>query len=205
MSRFLGPRLKVARALGIELPGLTTRTLERRPYPPGQHGVSPRRRKISPYRIRLDEKQKLRFNYGLTERQLRNLVRRAAAGSSNTGERLLELLEARLDNVVFRAGFAATIPAARQLVNHGHITIDGRRERHPAVSVRRGQRIGLSTRGEKMEHVLASLARPRLIPPSWLQIDAETRTAAIAATPDGTGVPMPLDVRLVVEFYAQRA
>jgi small subunit ribosomal protein S4 len=203
MSRYLGPRLKLMRAVGMELPGLSTRTLERRPYRPGQHGL--RRRKVSAYAIRLAEKQKLRWNYGLTERQLRNLVRRAATGSSNTGERLIELLEARLDNAVFRAGFAPTIPAARQLVNHGHITVDERRVTFPGYSLRRGQRLGVTPRGAKNDQVAQALTTPRFPPPPWLAVDAAARAATLTASPDAAASLMHIDHRLVVEFYAQRS
>jgi small subunit ribosomal protein S4 len=203
MSRYLGPRLKRMRAVGMELPGLSTRTLERRPYRPGQHGL--RRRKISPYAIRLNEKQKLRWNYGLGERQLHNLFRRAAAGASNTGERLIELLEARLDNVVFRAGFAPTIPAARQLVNHGHIAINGRRVTFPGYSVRVGERVGVTPRGGRNDRVASALALPRFAPPRWLSVDAATFTATVVASPDVASSLLHVDHRLVVEFYAQRA
>lgn len=203
MSRFLGPRVKRLRALGTELPGLTTRTLERRPHRPGQHGL--RRRKVSAYGLRLIEKQKLRFNYGLGERQLRNLVQRASRGTGNAGERILELLEARLDNVVFRAGFAATIPAARQLVTHGHITLDGRRVTFPAITVGPGQLVGLTSRGARNDHVLQALTSPRFPPPAWLAVDRDARTAQVTGRPDGQSALVAIDHRLVVEFYAQRA
>lgn len=111
MSRYRGPRVRVLRALGAELPGLTRKTAERRPYPPGQHGQQ--RRKYTEYGLRLMEKQKLRMNYGLGERQLLRLFVEASSSKGNTAERLLELLERRLDNVVFRAGFARSIPGAR--------------------------------------------------------------------------------------------
>jgi len=198
MSRYLGPRLKRMRAVGIELPGLSTRTLERRPYRPGQHGL--RRRKVSSYAIRLTEKQKLRWNYGLGERQLHNLFRRAAAGSSNTGERLIELLESRLDNVVFRAGFAPTIPAARQLVNHGHITVNGRRVTFPAYSVRTGEHLGLTPRGARNDRVANALVAPRFPPPRWLTVDREQRAAIVTAPPEVASALLHVDHRLVVEF-----
>jgi len=118
MSRYTGPRLKKCRALDADLPGLT-RKRRKRTYPPGQHGNN-FRRKVSDYGRRLTEKQKIRFNYGLGEKQLRRLVSDARRSQLSTGDKLMELLERRLDNVVFRAGFAPTIPAARQLVNHGH-------------------------------------------------------------------------------------
>lgn len=200
MSRFLGPRVKRMRAAGVELPGLTARTLERRPFRPGQHGL--RRRKVSAYGLRLAEKQKLCWNYGVGERQLRNLVRRAHAGTGNAGERILELLESRLDNAVFRAGFARTIPAARQLVNHGHITIDGRKVTFPAFTVRSGQTLGLTPRGARNDLVANALATPRFPPPPWMTVDAAKQTASIVAAPDAGSVLVTIDHRLVIEFYA---
>lgn len=124
MSRFTGPRLKVQRALGTALPGLSRKSPEERNYPPGQHGMKQKRK--SDYGLRLMEKQKLRFNYGVTERQIQRLFREAKQSKAPTGERLLELLESRLDNFVFRAGFAPTTLAARQLVSHRHVLLNGR-------------------------------------------------------------------------------
>ena len=111
MSRYTGPRLRVMRALGIELPGLSRKSIENRPYPPGQHGLKQKRK--SDFGKQLIEKQKLRYNYGLNERQMRRMMAEARAGKGNTGEKMLELLERRLDNFVFRAGFAPTLIAAR--------------------------------------------------------------------------------------------
>ncbi len=122
MSRYRGPRLRIVRRLG-DLPGLTRKNAKRA-YPPGQHGQA--RKKRSEYAIRLEEKQKLRFNYGLSERQMLRYVLKARRTTGSTGQILLELLEMRLDNTVFRMGMAPTIPGARQLVNHGHITVNGR-------------------------------------------------------------------------------
>ena len=137
MSRYTGPRVKVMRALGVDLPGLSRKSIERRPYPPGEHGKA-HRRKESVYGIQLKEKQKLKMNYGLTERQMRRLVKKARSSKLATGTRMLQLLESRLDNVVFRAGFAATIPSARQLVNHGHFMVNGRRVDIASYQVRSG-------------------------------------------------------------------
>ncbi|RYZ60910.1 MAG: 30S ribosomal protein S4, partial [Proteobacteria bacterium] len=121
MSRYTGPRVKKMRALGVELPGLSRKKIERRPYPPGQHGQA--RKKVSEFALRLHEKQKLRYNYGIGERQLRGLMTEALSSKTAPGKKLIELLERRLDNAVFRAGFALTIPAARQLVAHGHVLV----------------------------------------------------------------------------------
>lgn len=124
MSRYTGPRLKVMRALGTELPGLSRKTIGARNHPPGQHGQRPKRK--SGFGLQLIEKQKLRFNYGVTEGQIQRLFREAKRAKAPTGEKLLELLECRLDNFVFRAGFAPTAVAARQLVRHKHVLFNGR-------------------------------------------------------------------------------
>jgi len=130
MSRYRGPKLRIIRRLG-ELPGLTQKICERK-YPAGQHGPKKRLVKESQYALQLKEKQKLRFNYGLTERQLIRYVREAKRRTGSTGENLLQIIETRLDNVVFRLGFAKTIASARQLVNHGHISVNGRRVTIPS-------------------------------------------------------------------------
>lgn len=190
------------RALGTELPGLSRKKPERRPYPPGQHGQA--RRKLSEYGLRLLEKQKLRMNYGLGERQLLGLVVEAHAARGNTAERLVELLERRLDNVVFRAGFGRTIPAARQLVSHGHVLVDGKRVDIPSYRVKRGQVVSIRPQSRDNAAVAASLATPLPFPTDWLQVQAAERSATVAALPDVTAIPFPIKLQLVIEFYSQR-
>jgi len=204
MSRHLGPRVREMRALGVDLPGLSRKSIERRPYPPGQHGPSTKRRKFSEYKVRLMEKQKLRLYYGVTERQLRNLVRLAGAQVGNTGERLVALLESRLDNVVFRAGFARTIPAARQLVTHGHVEIDGHRVDRPAYRVGRGERIALRAKSRELAAVATSLVDP-ITAPRWLELDVAQHAVTVREVPDRTSLLVTIDLRLVIEFYAQRS
>ena len=203
MSRYTGPRVKVMRALGVDLPGLSRKSIERRPYPPGEHGKA-HRRKESVYGIQLKEKQKLKMNYGLTERQMRRLVKKARSSKLATGTRMLQLLESRLDNVVFRAGFAATIPSARQLVNHGHFMVNGRRVDIASYQVRSGDVLSFRERSRQLEVVKEALATPSLETPEWLEVDANERTAKISAEPTETSVPFPVDVQLVVEYYAKR-
>lgn len=202
MSRYSGPKVRVIRALGTDLPGLTRKSRERRPYPPGQHGQG--RRKLSEYALRLLEKQKVRMNYGLGERQLLNLFVEARATPGNTSERLIELLERRLDNVVFRAGFARTIPAARQLVSHGHVLVDGERVDIPSFRVRRGQTVSIRERSRDMASISASLATPLPFPTDWLSVEPERRRATVNALPDASSVPFAVNVQLVIEFYSQR-
>lgn len=202
MSRYAGPKVRVLRALGTDLPGLTRKTRERRPYPPGQHGQA--RRKLSEYALRLLEKQKLRMNYGLGERQLLNLFVEARATPGNTSERLVELLERRLDNVVFRAGLARTIPAARQLISHGHVLVNGERVDIASFRVRRGQTIAIRDRSKDLAAIAASLATPLPFPTDWLSVEPEMRRATVAALPDASSVPFAVNLQLVVEFYSQR-
>lgn len=202
MSRYTGPRVRAMRALGVQLPGLSSKSFERRPYPPGQHGQA--RRKQSEYGLRLIEKQKLCRNYGVTENYLRRLMIAARAAQGPTGERLLELLESRLDNVVFRAGFARTIPAARQLVNHGHILVDGRKVDVPSYQVKPQQVIGVRPNSRDLALVVGSLQSARAFETQWLDVNATERTATVRTQPDAASVPFAIAVQFVVEFYSQR-
>ncbi len=204
MSRFTGPRLKVMRALGTDLPGLSRKTIESRPNPPGQHGGRGMRRKKSDFGVKLMEKQKLRFNYGLTETQLRRLMVDARRGHAPTGETLLQLLERRFDNAVFRAGFAPTIAAARQLVNHGHLLLNGKPVNIPSVRLRLGDEITLKTASTKIPMVLETLKDLPLIRPEWLAWNDQALVAKVAHMPAPEDVPFPVDVQQVVEYYANR-
>ncbi|MBV72129.1 MAG: 30S ribosomal protein S4 [Myxococcales bacterium] len=203
MSRYTGPRVRVMRALGIDLPGLSRKTIDRRPYPPGDHGGNKRGRP-SVFGIQLKEKQKLKMNYGLTERQMRINVKKARRSKVNTGTRLLELLESRLDNVVFRAGFAPTIPAARQLVNHGHFLLNGRKTDIPSALVGAGDVIQLREKSHKLQIVVEALERPSLEIPTWLSFDLAEKTVKVVSDADADTVPFPIDIQQVIEYYASR-
>jgi small subunit ribosomal protein S4 len=205
MSR-LGPRLKIVRRLGVQLPGLTAKDAEARPYPPGQHGQNPsRRRKISLFRKRLEEKQKIRFHYGVTEGQLRRLYAIARKRSGRTGDVLLELLESRLDNVVFRLGFARTIPAARQLVAHGHVLVNDARVDRPSSRIRPGDTIRLTDDVRENVHVMAQVERgPMVKLPDWLATHPDRRTEGrMLAPPTRQSVPFIVDDSAIVEYYAR--
>jgi len=203
MSRYTGPRLKKMRALGVDLPGLSRKRTERRPYPPGQHGMNKRRRQ-SDFGRQLQEKQKLRLNYGVSERQLRRLYSEANASKTPTGDKLVELLERRLDNIVFRANFAPTIPAARQLVNHRHFLVNGRKADVASIRLKAGDVIKLRDKSKEMQIVLDSLASPSLGRPDWLEVNETERTIKILDVPPGQeAAPFPLDVQLVVELYSR--
>src|SRR5690554_1411049 len=203
MARHTGPRVKIMRALGADLPGLSRKTRERRPYPPGQHGQG-RRRKLSDYGRQLQEKQKLRYNYGLGERQFRRIVVEARASRMAAGQRILQLLESRLDNVVFRAGYASTIPAARQLVTHGHFLVNGRRVDIASYRVSEGDVIQPRSRSLNLKPIEESLAAPSLARPDWLEFNADKRITRVAALPPASTVPFEVDVQLVIEYYSQR-
>lgn len=202
MSRYRGPRLRVVRRLG-NLPGLTRKS-PRRAYPPGQHGQA--RKKRSEYAIRLEEKQKLRFNYGLTEKQLLRYVRKARRATGSTGQALLELLEMRLDNTVFRLGMAPTIPAARQLVNHGHVTVNGRRVNIPSYQCRAGEVIGVRDRDRSRQIVEQNLQYPGLANlPSHLEFDKAKLTGRVNSVVEREWVALPINELLVVEYYSRQA
>jgi small subunit ribosomal protein S4 len=205
MSRYTGPRRKILRALGIDLPGLSRHTIEGNPNPPGQHGYQKANRKKSEFGLQLMEKQKLRYNYGVSEKQLRRIVEDAKRQRGATGDRIVALLERRLDNLVFRAGFAPTIPAARQMISHGHILLNGRRVTIPSIRVRVGDVFGPTEGGKKLDLLQATLKEPALERPDWIAFDATVQSARLSFLPEGVdAAPFPLDVHRIVEYYATR-
>jgi len=204
MSRYTGPRLKKMRALGLDLPGLSRKSIERRPYPPGQHGPKARR-KLSDFGKQLIEKQKLRLNYGLGERQMRRYMIEARRSKTASGDKLVELLERRLDNVVFRAGFAPTIPAARQLVAHGHLTVNGRGVDVPSFQVKPGDTVAIRARKKgELKVVAESLEAQAIARPEWLDVQREQKIAKVRDLPTRESVPFQVDLQQVVEYYAKR-
>jgi small subunit ribosomal protein S4 len=204
MARYTGPRVKKMRSLGVNLPGLSRKTIDRRNFPPGQHGLQRQRKKLSDFGRQLQEKQKLRLNYGIGERQLRRLVVQARASKEATGQRLLELLESRLDNVVFRAGFAPTVPAARQLVGHGHILVNGRRVNIASYRVRAGDVIRPRDKSINLASIIDSLQTMQIQRPSWLDFNEAKRLVQVVTTPAAGEVPFEITIQLVVEFYSKR-
>lgn len=201
MSRYTGPKLKKMRALGLNLPGLSRKSIHRRPYGPGQQSQG-RRRKISEYGLRLREKQKLRFNYGITERQLRRLVEKARKKKGDTRDNVARLLESRLDNVVFRAGFGPTIPSARQLVNHGHLRVNGRRVDIPSFLVKPGDVVQLKEKSRELPFVKEGLEGDAPWRPDWLSVTPEAGQVAMVSAPDATALLFDVDLLMVVEFYS---
>ena len=202
MSRYRGPRLRVTRRLG-ELPGLTRKSA-RRAYPPGQHGQN--RKKRSEYAIRLEEKQKLRYNYGLTEKQLLRYVRKARRATGSSGQVLLQLLEMRLDNTIFRLGMAPTIPAARQLVNHGHVLINGKEVNIASYQCRPGEVITVRDNNKSRKMVETNLQYPGLANlPSHLEFDKNTMVGKVNGLCEREWVALNINELLVVEYYSRKA
>lgn len=201
MSRYTGPKLRIMRALGMQLPGLSAKSIEKRQNPPGQHGGSRVKRKPSLYGRRLREKQKLRFHYGVTERQMRTIAEQASRTASSTGTAIVRLLEQRIDNIVFRAGFARTIPAARQLVSHGHVTLNGRRLDVPSARLRPGDVVVVKTKAHEIVRLQQSTGTT-LAKPDWLAVDDTALSVRVVSMPDETAIPFPIEIGLVVEFYS---
>ena len=202
MSRYRGPRLRVVRRLG-DLPGLTRKSA-RKAYPPGQHGQA--RKKKSEYAIRLEEKQKLRYNYGVTERQLLRYVKKARRAGGSTGQVILQQLEMRLDNTCFRLGFGPTIPSARQVVNHGHITVNGRVVSIPSYQCRPGDVIGVRNKEASKKLVNANLEFPGLANvPTHLDFDKGKLEAKVTGVIEREWVALNVNELLVVEYYSRQA
>ena len=199
-------RFKTQRRLGLELPGLgKSGALERRPYPPGESGN--KRKKYSDYALRLEEKQKLRYHYVLKERQLRRFIRKAKQGqSSHWVNKLISLLEKRLDNVVFRLGFAPSIPSARQLISHGHILVEGKKVSVSSFVVQEGQEISVKDKSQKHQIFLQGLQNPRLEMPDFLRKEEKNGKVIgiLQAQPDTGHIPFAFNTGLFTEYYAAR-
>jgi small subunit ribosomal protein S4 len=202
MARYRGPRLRVVRRLG-DLPGLTRKNA-RRQYPPGQHGQN--RRKRSEYAIRLEEKQKLRYNYGVTEKQLVRYVKKARRVGGSTGQVLLQLLEMRLDNTVFRMGMAPTIPAARQLVNHGHITVNDQVVDIASYQCRPGDVVRVRDRDRSRTLIKTNTNNPGLANlPSHLEFDKDNFVGKVNGVVEREWVALNINELLVIEYYSRKA
>jgi len=199
MSRYTGPTWKVSRRLGFSL-SETGKELRKRPYPPGQHGQG--RRKQSNYGLQLQEKQKLRFLYGLSEKQFRNLFQEATKMPGITGENFMILLESRLDNLVFRLGFSRSRAGARQLVTHGHITVNGQKVDIPSYRVSVGDTIGLREKSRNLVVVEEALeVRPNV--PEYLSYDENSRTGQYIRLPRRDELNQDINEALIVEFYSK--
>lgn len=204
MARYRGPRLKKCRAVGTVLPGLTTVPTLDRPFPPGEHGAR-RRNKPSDFKVRLTEKQKARFHYGILEAQFKRYVRRASQIRGNSGDNLMLLLESRLDNLVWRLGVTRTIPAARQLVAHGHVLVNGKRVDRPSYHVSPGDEISIRERTKNRTYITDTLAQSAGLPrPSWLEFDPAKATGKLISKPERTDLPFELNEAAIIEFYSQK-
>ena len=199
MSRYTGPSWRLSRRLGVSLSG-TGKELARRPYAPGDHG-NDRRGSLSEYGTQLREKQKLRFMYGLTERQFRNLFKRAGKIKEGThGTNFMVLLERRLDNMVYRLGLATTRRQARQLVNHGHITVGGKRVDIPSYEVAVGQVIGVREKSKDLD-IIKNAVDAVVARPSYVEFDADKLEGKLVRLPAREDMNADIDESLIVEFY----
>jgi len=198
MANYTGPKVKLSRRVGVPIADIPKHTAKRQLNPPGMHGF--RGRRLRDYGIRLNEKQKLRYHYNVLERQFRGYVQKASITKGNTGQVLMRLLEQRLDNVIRRLGWARTIWAARQLVNHGHILLNGKKTDIPSCQIKVGDEITLKPGIQKvvrenMENM------PGHNVPGWLSFDPSTLTAKITAVPTPDEIPFDVNMNLIVEFY----
>ena len=199
MSRYTGPSWRVSRRLGMSLSG-TGKELARRNYAPGDHG-NDRRGRLSEYGMQLREKQKLRYMYGMTERQFRNLFKRAGKIKEGThGTNFMILLERRLDNMVYRLGLATTRRQARQLVNHGHITVDGKRVEIPSFEVKVGQVISVRDKSKNLD-VIKNAVEAVVARPSYVEFDADKLEGKLVRLPEREDMNADIDEALIVEFY----
>jgi small subunit ribosomal protein S4 len=201
MAKYIGPKSKIARRFGEPIFG-ADKVLSKRNFPPGQHGNN-RRRKQSEYGVMLAEKQKAKYTYGVLERQFRNLFTKASSADGITGEVLLQLLESRLDNVVFRLGIARTRAAARQLVNHRHIVVDGKVVNIPSYSVKPGQIISVREKSKSLEVIDASLAGFNHSKYPWIEWDENSKSGKYLHIPERDDIPENIKEQLIVELYSK--
>ena len=200
MARYTGPSTKIARKFGEPIFG-ADRNFEKRNYPPGQHGLASKRKKKSEYGTQLKEKQKVKYTYGLLERQFRNLYEKASRMKGQKGENLIILLESRLDNLVYRMGIAPTRAAARQLVSHAHITLNGVVCNIPSAHVKPGDVVAVRERSKSLEVITASVASAAKY--SWIEFDAKSLTGKYINTPVRTEIPETINEQLIVELYSK--
>ena len=201
MARYTGPRTKIARKFGEAIFG-ADKVLSKKNYPPGQHGNS-RKRKTSEYGIQLREKQKAKYTYGVLEKQFRNMFDKASRSKGITGEVLLQLLESRLDNVVFRLGLAPTRAAARQLVSHRHVIVDGKVVNIPSFSVKPGQIVGIREKSKSLEVIAEALSGFNHGKYPWIEWDQSQTGGKLLHLPERTDIPENIKEQLIVELYSK--
>lgn len=201
MARYTGPKTKIARKFGEAIYGVD-KSFEKRNYPPGQHGANKRRGKQSEYAIQLAEKQKAKYTYGILERQFSNLFKKASASTGVTGEILLQLCESRLDNVVYRMGIAPSRSAARQLVSHRHITVNGELVNVPSYSLNAGDIVAVREKSKSLQAIEDSLAKNSNVY-EWLTWNADTMQGNFVSVPERIQIPENIKEQLIVELYSK--
>ena len=201
MARYTGPKTRIARKFGEAIFG-PDKVLSKKNYPPGQHGAN-KRRKTSEYGIQLREKQKAKYTYGVLEKQFRNLFEKASRTKGIKGEVLLKLLEARLDNVVYRLGMAPTRAAARQLVSHKHIIVDGKVVNIPSFSVKPGQIVGVREKAKSLEVIADALSGFNHSKYPWIEWDEASKSGKFLHLPERADIPENIKEQLIVELYSK--
>ena len=201
MARYTGPKSKIARKFGEPIFG-PDKVLSKKNYPPGQHGNG-RKKKTSEYGIQLREKQKAKYTYGVLEKQFRNLFEKAASSRGITGEVLLQFLEARLDNVVYRLGIAPTRAAARQLVSHRHIVVDGKVVNIPSYTLKPGQVVGVREKSKSLEVIDNALAGFNHSKYPWVEWDQSSKSGKFLHLPERADIPENIKEQLIVELYSK--
>jgi len=202
MARYIGPKSRIARKFGDAIYG-PDKYLDRKNFPPGQHGVNKKRKKTSEYGIQLREKQKAKYTYGILEKQFRNTFEKAQRIKGVTGEVLLQLLEARLDNVVYRFGVAPTRASARQLVSHRHITVNGKVVNIPSFQLKPGDIVGVREKSKSLEVIIDSLTTRKYSKMSWLEWDDTQMAGKYMSVPERSDIPEDIKEQLIVELYSK--
>jgi small subunit ribosomal protein S4 len=201
MAKYRGPRTKIARKFGDPIYG-ADKSFEKKNYPPGQHGMNKKRRKTSEYGTQLKEKQKAKYTYGILEKQFKNIFERASSSKGVTGEVLLQLLESRLDNVVYRLGIAPTRASARQLVTHRHITVNQEIVNIPSFTLKPGDIVGVREKSKSLEVINESLTSRR-VSASWLEWDKNQMAGKFLNKPERKEIPETIKEQLIVELYSK--
>jgi small subunit ribosomal protein S4 len=202
MARYIGPSTRIARRFGEPIFG-PDKYYEKKNYPPGMHGATKKRKKLSEYGVQLMEKQKAKFIYGVLEKQFENLFHKASQSKGITGEILIQLLEARLDNVVFRLGIAPTRAAARQLVSHRHISVNGKIVNIASYTLKKGDLVSVRERSKSLEVITEAITSNRHTKYSWLEWDKETFSGKYINTPERSEIPENIKEQLIVELYSK--
>ncbi len=202
MARYIGPRTRIARKFGEPIFG-PDKYYEKKNYPPGMHGVNKKRKKLSEYGVQLQEKQKAKFIYGVLEKQFENLFHKASQSKGITGEILIQLLEARLDNVVYRLGIAPTRAAARQLVSHRHITVNGKFVNIASFTLKKGDIVAVRERSKSLEVIQDATSSNRHTKYAWLEWDKDSFAGKYINVPERSEIPENIKEQLIVELYSK--